>query len=140
MTTRLTRFLYYRLPLVLYCLLIYIQSDHPSPEKLPSFEFSDKVLHFIAYGILGVLFFRFYQTLRVKSDMRMLILLSVVSATVYGISDEIHQHFVPYRHGDFFDAVADALGAACGVYAYYFWLVRKNIGTVTKDKVISPNQ
>jgi VanZ family protein len=125
MPIRLKSFLYYWLPLVLYCLLIYIQSDHPSPEKLPSFDFSDKVLHFVAYGILGVLFFRAYQTLRIKNNMRMLILLSVVSASLYGFSDEIHQYFIPYRDGDIIDVIADIFGAAAGVYLYKLLFLRK---------------
>ena len=125
MPTRLRIFLYCWLPLVLYCLLIYIQSDYPSPEKLPSFDFSDKVLHFVAYAILGVLFFRAYQTLRIKNNMRMLILLSVVSASLYGLSDEIHQYFNPYRDGDIIDVIADIFGAAASVYLYKLWFLRK---------------
>ena len=32
MPIKLKRFAFYWLPLILYCLFIYIQSDHPSPE------------------------------------------------------------------------------------------------------------
>ena len=122
MTPRLKRFTFYWLPVIVYCLLIYIQSDFPSIEHIPSFEFSDKVLHFFAYAVLGVLFYRAYRTLRIKGDPRMLILISIVSATLYGISDEIHQYFVPFRDASIYDAIADALGAICGVYLYHLWL------------------
>lgn len=114
------------LPLVFYCTLIYIQSAHPSPEQIPSFPFVDKILHFMAYGLMGILFQRAYQTLKFLGDQnRLLVLLSVVSATLYGISDEIHQSFVPYRHADMADVVADFIGAVCGVGIYYFLSVAR---------------
>jgi VanZ family protein len=105
----------------LYCLAIYIQSDLPSIQHIPSFEFSDKLLHFCAYAVMGILFYRAYQTLRIKGDPRLLMLISIVSASLYGISDEIHQYYVPFRDASIWDAVANALGAICGVYLYHFW-------------------
>ena len=118
MSLRLKNFIYYWLPVILYCIAIYIQSDFPSSEHIPTFEFSDKVLHFLAYAVMGVLFYRAYQTLRFKENLRLLILLSIVSASLYGISDEIHQYFVPYRDASIFDVIANFLGAICGVYLY----------------------
>jgi VanZ family protein len=121
MSSRLKNFTYYWLPLIVYCLAIYIQSDLPSPEQLPSFEFSDKLLHFFAYALMGVLFYRAYHTLRIKDNLRMLILLSVVSASLYGISDEIHQYYVPFRDASIYDVIANILGSSCGVYLYSVW-------------------
>jgi len=118
MSLRFKNFIYYWLPVILYCIAIYIQSDFPSSEHIPTFEFSDKVLHFLAYAVMGVLFYRAYQTLRFKENLRLLILLSIVSASLYGISDEIHQYFVPYRDASIFDVIANILGAICGVYLY----------------------
>lgn len=125
MQTRIKNFIFYWLPLTAYCLLIYIQSDYPSPENLPSFAFMDKVLHFVAYGVMGVLFYRAYQTLRLKNRRYILILLSMISASLYGISDEIHQYFIPLRNADLLDATADILGAVCGVYLYQRWASQK---------------
>ncbi len=113
------------LPLIAYCLLIYIQSSYPSPERLPSFEFSDKLLHFAAYAVMGALFYRAYQTLPFKNHMQLLVLLSMISTSLYGISDEIHQSFVPYRDGSLLDVIADMLGAVCGVYVYHWWTVAR---------------
>jgi VanZ family protein len=113
------------LPLIIYCLALYIQSDYPSPEKIPTFTFSDKILHFGAYGLLGILFFRAYETLPLKANKTLLILLSIGSATLYGISDEIHQYFVPFRNADIMDVVANTLGSICGVYFYHLWKVQK---------------
>jgi len=121
----LKRFVLYWLPLILYCLFIYIQSDYPSPEQIPSFPLVDKVLHFIAYGLMGILFYRAYQTLRIKDNIQLLMLLSVVSASLYGISDEIHQSFVPFRDAEVADIIADIIGAFSGVYLYRLMVVSR---------------
>jgi len=125
MPTHLKRFVLYWLPLILYCLMIYIQSAHPSPEQIPSFPFVDKVLHFAAYGILGILFYRAYQTLRIKNNIQLLMVLSAVSASLYGISDEIHQSFVPFREAESADAIADTIGAFSGVYLYQLLVISR---------------
>jgi VanZ family protein len=41
-----------------------------------------------------------------------------VLAAAYGITDEVHQHFVPGRHMDPFDLLTDAAGAA-----FALWIV-----------------
>ena len=125
MPTKLKRFALYWLPLILYCLFIYIQSDHPSPEQIPIFPYVDKVLHVTAYGIMGILFYRAYQTLRLKDNIKMLMLLSVISASLYGISDEIHQSFVPFREADVADVIADMIGALSGVCLYQLLAVSR---------------
>ena len=125
MLPKIKNFTCYWLPLIVYCLFIFIQSDYPSPESLPSFAFSDKLLHFAAYAIMGVLFYRAYQTLPLQNNIQLLMLFSMISASLYGISDEIHQSFIPDRDGSFSDAIADALGAVCGVYLYNMWMMAR---------------
>lgn len=115
----------YWFPLIIYCLAIYIQSSRPSPEHIPDVHFLDKILHLGAYGLLGILFFRAYETLPIKNRKNLLIFISIASATLYGISDEIHQYFVPFRQSDILDAVANAIGSICGVYIFYYWQVKK---------------
>jgi len=115
------------LPLILYCLVIFIQSSLPAYERLPEFRFSDKFLHFGAYALMGILFFRAFQTQRVKSDARRLILFSIAAAALYGISDEIHQYFVPFRNADFLDVVANTLGAVCGVFLFQWWISPRRV-------------
>jgi VanZ family protein len=112
--------------LIAYCVFVYIQSDYPSPDNLPSFDFSDKLYHFAGYALMGVLFYRAYQTLPLNGNTALLILLSMISAALYGLSDEIHQSFVPYRDGNLLDALADALGGVGGVYVYHFWATARN--------------
>ncbi len=125
MPIKLKRFALYWLPLILYCLFIYIQSDHPSPEQIPIFPNVDKILHAAAYGIMGILFYRAYQTLRFKDNIKMLMFLSVISASLYGISDEIHQSFVPFRQAEVADVIADMIGAIFGVCLYQLLIVSR---------------
>ena len=121
----LRNFLICWLPLLIYCLAIYIQSGQPGPELIPDVRFLDKFLHFGAYGLLGILFFRAYETLPLKNFRNLLILISIGSAALYGIGDEIHQYFVPTRHADIMDVIANTFGSICGVYFYYWWKNRK---------------
>jgi VanZ family protein len=113
------------LPLIIYCLAIYIQSGLPGPEQIPDVRFLDKFMHFGAYALLGVLFFSAYETLPLAKFKNLLILISIGSATLYGISDEIHQFFVPSRQADIMDVIANTIGSICGVIFYYWWKNRK---------------
>ncbi len=101
-----------------YCILIYIQSSLPSPEQMPRIPHLDKLLHFCAYGLLGILFFRSYDSLPIEATGILIPVLAILSSSLYGVSDEIHQHFVPYRSADVWDLLADALGSVTGVYTY----------------------
>lgn len=111
-------FIFYWVPVFLYCLLIYIQSSYPSPETIPNLPYMDKLLHFAAYAILGVLFFRAFRKQRFKDNIRLAMILSMLLSTLYGLSDELHQSYVPYRNADLMDALADMLGSVGGVYFF----------------------
>jgi len=109
-------FFRYWFPLIIYCILIFLQSSFPSIESVPELPYSDKLLHFFAYAVLGALFLRAYKTLRVRNNIKLLIILSILSSSLYGISDEIHQYFVPSRSAEWMDIVADLLGSVFGVF------------------------
>lgn len=115
--SRRCNLLYYWMPVLVYCFLIFIQSSKPAPEQLPVFPFSDKVIHFLLYTPLGVLFCRAFGTL--KSRTWVTIILSVSASILYGASDEIHQVFVPSRTAELSDLLADALGSLFGVILFY---------------------
>lgn len=108
-------FLYHWLPLFLYLSLIFLQSSFPSPETGLRIPHLDKGVHLVMYAILGVLFFRAYRNAWGHMNLRRLMLLGALSATLFGLSDEAHQYFVPYRTADGMDLLADFLGAALGV-------------------------
>jgi VanZ family protein len=89
--------------------LIFLISSFPPPEDLPLpvFPLADKLYHMLEYGLLA----SFIYLAREKSRARMYpILIPFLIAFLYGISDEIHQYFVPGRQADVFDALADGAG------------------------------
>ena len=105
----------YWLPIIIYCLLIFIQSSFPYPERLPKLSNMDKVANFIEYTVLGALFLRAFRTLQFKYKNRLLIVLSIIASIVYGLSDELHQYYIPYRNASFMDFAADTAGSILGV-------------------------
>jgi VanZ family protein len=112
-------FLRYWLPLTAYAALIVIQSHHPAPDAIPAWPFFDKLLHAGGYGLLGLLFGRAYRSRWPAASGRLLARYAVLSAALFGLSDEIHQAFVPFRTADPWDVLADAVGGAIGVAVYY---------------------
>lgn len=116
--------LIYWLPVGLYCTAIFVQSSFPAMEKIADVPFGDKYLHVVGYAILGSLFFRAFRSRRFKDRLFMAFFYSIAASTGYGISDEIHQYFVPYRSAEIMDVMADMAGSCVGVTAY-FLLVKK---------------
>ena len=113
--SRLKRFTYYWLPVLVYCLIIFIQSSFPATEHIPGFDFSDKLLHAGAYAVLGMLLYRAFNAMQKRPSTAGLVILSVLLTALYGASDEIHQYFVPSRSAEFLDFAADAVGGIMGV-------------------------
>ena len=118
-------FFLYWLPLIAACAAIFIQSSFRGPERMPEVRFLDKLLHFGAYAVLAILFYRAYETLPLKNNRILLIFFSIISAILYGISDEIHQYFVLFRHADLMDVVANTIGSISGVFLYNWWKRRQ---------------
>jgi VanZ family protein len=122
-------FLYYQMPAILMAALIFIVS---SMEKIPvielTFRWEDKLLHAIAYAILAFLTSRALYYQNIKSTWRKnAVVLAVVFAALYGISDEIHQYFVPGRMMDFWDFVADVIGGGSGGGLFLLLIRQKNV-------------
>lgn len=98
------------LALLFYCAAIYWFSGQPALPIPMLFEYQDKLHHFTAYFLMGILAWR---TIRHFVALPfMLAIVSVVFCSLYGISDEWHQSFVEGRQADVWDWVADTFGAA----------------------------
>ncbi|MDP8256558.1 MAG: VanZ family protein [Candidatus Alcyoniella australis] len=80
----------------------------------------DKLLHCAVYAVLGLLLARALGISRNWNSSRALLLTAALLSVAYGLSDELHQSFVPTRHCDAWDLAADALGAAIGAALYVF--------------------
>ena len=81
---------------------------------------SDRILHGILYAGLAALLVRALAGGWFRTVTFSIALTAVAIATLYGISDEVHQHFVPLRTMDPADAVADAVGASLAAFGLYF--------------------
>ena len=96
------------LALVLYCGFIFwlsAQSKLPSPDI---FENEDKLHHFLAYFVMGILAWRFFFILNLRREYVFLATFSFCS--LYGLSDEWHQSFVIGRNSSVLDWLADSTG------------------------------
>jgi VanZ family protein len=82
----------------------------------------DKAVHFFSFALLGFLFAKALNSPR----------LGFVLAALYGIIDELHQSFVPLRDANFWDWVADVLGA-------YFGSGAISVRQAQKTKSTSPS-
>jgi VanZ family protein len=111
----------YWIPVFLYCSLIFFLSSQSNPTRyIPTyfaFPFSDKLVHGVEYGLLGILL---YQAFKHTSHTIRSVSLAIICALAFGISDEIHQWFVPHRHADMWDVLADAIGAIFFIVVWIF--------------------
>ena len=111
--------LLYRLPWIGFCILIFWLSSAPSPlDNVQLFPHEDKVMHFLAYGVMAALTIRSMAAERLSWSPRTLALFAVLFTTAYGLSDEIHQSFVPGRDASVLDLAADFAGACAGAWAF----------------------
>ena len=105
----------YAVATLLYCGVIFALSAQSEP---PGTEWSfldlpgiDKVAHAILYaGLAGVVSLGIWRSNEsVRAPIRFWI--PVLFALLYGLSDEIHQIYVPERSFDWMDLLADGVGA-----------------------------
>ena len=67
--------------------------------------------HFLEYALLGILLL---VALSGRTDAAGLLAASVMIASAYGITDEVHQAFVPGRMPELADWMVDTAGALAG--------------------------
>jgi hypothetical protein len=116
------------LPFILTCLLLfYLSSQSGWPFVLPKFPHLDKLLHFLAYGVLGM-FSAYASIVRRGKFKRKAFIEGWFLAATYGFIDELHQSYVPFRSSSYGDALADCAGALAGVVAVYF--IGKHLGNI----------
>ncbi|MBI1805348.1 MAG: VanZ family protein [Ignavibacteriae bacterium] len=119
-------FVRYRLPAILWAMLIFIGSSIPAKAfpMLKIFDF-DKLIHVVIFFGFGTLVYRALAPSignPTFSWRRAIVAILVVGA--YGILDEFHQSFVPGRTPDIWDATADTIGgivSVISIYIYYRW-------------------
>lgn len=114
----MSRTIYYRLPVIAYCLGIFWQSSYPGIISEPVFPHFDKLIHFFAYAFLAALCARDLQAEKPFWSPRDIKFITLGFCFIYGLSDEFHQAFVPLRDASVYDFMADCLGSLAGSYFY----------------------
>ncbi len=111
-------------PVFLQAAAIFFFSHQPSGSSvLESFPLSSMIGHFGGYGLLALLLYRaFTGGFGVWSTQAALRVLAL--AVLYGISDELHQAFVPGRQPSAGDLVVDGVGAAMALGAIWLYATR----------------
>lgn len=102
-------------PVVIQMALIFVASSIPDLGPLPGP--SDKSWHSAGYALLGGLLLRAFAGGRLSGVTWPRAITAVLLTTLYGVSDEFHQTFVPGRSADRFDLLADGIGAALAAIA-----------------------
>jgi len=91
-------------------------------------SFGDKIAHCIIYGVLG---FLCYRALVLSTRLRgaSAVVVAMLLAMAYGVSDELHQMFVPQRSSEVLDLMADVVGGGLGAsVARLYFRLRKPDG------------
>ena len=106
--------------------LIFVLSSISGLGPIPG-GVDDGVAHALQYAVLAALLLRGVAGARWRGVGVRAAALAVLLATLYGVTDEAHQRFVPGRTAEVTDLVADALGAAVATGVICGWsIVRRS--------------
>lgn len=116
---KLIAFFQFQLPVIAWCIFIYIASSIPSNSIRFMGGINDKFIHASVFALLCwlthvALFHQPYRGLR-----RYALLTAILFTVIFGMSDEYHQLFTPGRSSDLMDLLADTAGGL--LYATVHW-------------------
>jgi len=112
----------FRLFPIVYMVAVFVMSSMPSNAivELPDSQldaFIKESLHLVEFAILYFLLVLAFLTMRGLTEKINLVCLFI--ASLYGITDEIHQSFVPYRSATLIDVVKDITGVLVVSWVMY---------------------
>ena len=119
---RLLRLLHVWGPVAAVMAVIFLLSASSSLPRLPA-SVSDVTAHAVAYAVLCVAMLRAVTGADPSRVTAGGVLLAVALTIAYGLTDEIHQSFVPGRTPELRDLAADAVGAAAGAALGWAWSI-----------------
>ena len=102
------------LALLAWAALIFVLSSFPNPPGPRATDLRSTLAHVAEYAVFGFLALNLLVRWRGQLTARIVAAAWLLSVA-YGISDELHQAFVPRRDASLLDVLADAAGAALGV-------------------------
>jgi len=106
------------LPVVVCMGFIFYTSSIPGQNIPAVFINQDIAFHFSIYLILGLLCARALKNAYTDMTAAKIILFTLIFGVVYGITDELHQAFVPYRTVSGLDVFNDGIGSLIGGLIY----------------------
>ena len=117
--SKLFRYIYYHLPWQLMVIVLFgLSSVSGRDLSQYTFNVSDKLIHFLVFGLLGIMMFRSFRVVANTTIRRNAYLMAIITAGVYGALDEIHQLYVPGRFASIGDWIADILGIIVMIFLY----------------------
>ena len=107
-------------PVTLVMGTIFFLSHQPAAElRLPPFFGLDKVAHAVAYAALaGTLLYGLEPDIRSRKP-QIIGVTVILFCLFFGITDELHQSFIPGRVPSVADLLADVAGAALVVFGWF---------------------
>lgn len=110
----------YQLPLLIWAVVIFILSSFETTSHIETpIIAEDKLAHISIYFVFCWFSRRalFFQT-RSYLLKRWSLVVAFLLSCLYGYLDEVHQLFVPCRNYDYFDMLADAIGAILFIISF----------------------
>lgn len=86
---------------------------------------TDKLIHFVEYGIFALLAFRSFSHVGSVSPVNRAMLFSALFICVFAVFDEYYQRFIPGRFFDVYDILVDVCGALLVLSLLWIRLRRK---------------
>lgn len=103
------------IPVAAYAGFIFYMSSRPWPVPTDLPLYTDKLIHALIYAALGFGLVWAFRATRLRCSSHLLWIAALVG-TLYGVTDEIHQHFVPGRTPSIADVLADGAGSFVGAW------------------------
>lgn len=108
------------LPVFSFMGIIFYASSIPGSNVPSVFWAQEIAYHFFVYLALSLFFSRALKYTFPVISIGRVILFASIFGIIYGLSDEWHQSFVPYRTVSGFDVFIDSLGSISGSLSYLF--------------------
>lgn len=99
--------------------LIFLASSRSGVPTPMVFDGQDKFMHALTYAVLALLWARAWCSEGTPFQWKHVFGVTILCA-VYGVTDEIHQMYVPGREASVADWLADAVGGFLGALLFYY--------------------
>jgi len=126
---------YLWIAVLIYASLIFVGSSIPGTDIDTGPPGFDKILHLFEYFILStLLYFALVSNSEIldlknvnlkSADYKKIFYITFILSSLYGVSDEIHQLFVPNRYFELLDIFTDSVGSLLGSFLAFKISTRK---------------